>query len=275
MSIITSVLPQTRCLPLHHVPYITTLPRRHKHNASASAKLFEDARREEQVEKREIERRKQATDALLIRQADRNWDGDEPIADTVLRMLVDKYKPLRSGAIITADEKLSKAAPSIRVGDTPSDFLSSPPELTLEEAPVTSMRLLAYPEIDRSKPLKEQSLLPAVEGHRPWHTSFTAPSHATASIRLGNIEPAKSGPSPSLDEKARKLEKDHRKRFQTAFKLEGAKESVMEHRLGDRQQKRAHANPATMKGWRTLVEERIQVFRTCVSVSRGFSFYSC
>ena len=209
--------------------------------------------------------------ALLTRQAGRNWDGDEPVADAVLRMLVDKYKPLRSGNIITADEKLSKSAPSIREKFTPRDSSLSPSEGAL----IASDRSFARPEVDRSKPLKDQPLLPAVEGHRPWHTNFTAPSHATTSIRLGSFKPAGSGSSPVRDEKAKKLEKENRKRFQAAHKLEGAKESVLEHQLGVRQQKRAHANPITMKGWGTLVEERIEVRFLSVSCCPAASHFIC
>ena len=248
----------TRFLPLPHVIFPTASHWRHKHGGSASAKLFEDAKREEQEEKREIERRQQTANALLTRQVDRNWDGEESTADAVLRMLVDKYKPLRSGTILSADEKLSKVAPTVRTGG-----IHSPTEAT-QEVFTPLNRPLAYPKVDPSKPLKDQPLLPAVEGHRPWHTSFTAPSHATASIRLGDFKPLKSGTSPVLDEKARKVEKENRRRFQTAFRLEGAKESVLDHRLGVGQQKRMQANPLTMKGWRNLVEERIQVCRTCV-----------
>jgi hypothetical protein len=232
--------------------------------------LFEDAKHEGQAEKREIERRGQSVNALLTRQADKNWDGDEQIADAVLRMLVDKYKPLRSGAVITADEKLSKSAPSVRTGGIPLGSSLWPSELALE-ASTSSSRPTAYPEVDRSKPLRDQPLLPAVEGHRPWHTNFIAPSHVTTSIRVGSFEPPKSGPSLVLDEKERKQEKESRKRFQTAFRLEGAKESVLDHQLGVKQQKRAHANPLSMKGWGNLVEERIQVCHTCVPFSPIFS----
>ena len=255
MSILTSVLSHTRPPPLPRVLPVSISPRRCNHNNSASAKLFEDAKREEQEEERAIERRQKTANALLTRQADRNWDGEEPIADAVLRMLVDRYKPLRSGAILSADEKLSKATPAVRMGGIP---LSSS-ELTQEEGFITQKRSLAYPNVDPSKQLKDQPLLPAVEGHRPWHTNFTAPSHTTASIRLGNIEPLKTTASPVLDEKARKLEKENKKRFQTAFRLEGAKESVQSHRLGVGQRGRTRANPLTMKGWRSLVEERIEV----------------
>lgn len=262
MSILTSVLSHTR-LPLPRVLSLTTSPRRHNHKKSASAKLFEDAKREEQEEKQAIERRQQTTNVLLTRQADRNWDGEEPIADAVLRMLVDKYKPLRSGTILSADEKLSKAAPNVQVGDISS--LSSELDLGQEESVITPIRSLTHPKVDPSKPVKDQPLLPAVEGHRPWHTNFTAPSHATASIRLGNIKPLKSRGSPILDEKAMKLEKESKKRFQTALKLEGAKESIQNHRLGVGQRRRTQA-PLTMKGWMNLVEERIEVCRTSVSI---------
>jgi len=261
MSTLT-ILSHTRRFPLPRILSLTSL-RRYNHKNSASAKLFEDAKREEQEEKQTIERRQQTTNALLTRQADRNWDGEEPIADAVLRMLVDKYKPLRSGTILSADEKLSKAAPNVRVGGIPL----APSESAREETLIVPNRPLTYPKVDPSKPLKDQPLLPAVEGHRPWHTSFTAPSHATASIRLGNIEPLKSRPSPVLDEKAIKLEKEKRKRFQTALKLEGAKESIQNHRLGVGQRRRT--NPLTMKGWTSLVEERIEVCRTlCLDSSQ-------
>ena len=203
--------------------------------------------------------------ALLTRQADKNWDGDEPIADAVLRMLVDKYKPLRSGTVIAADERLSKSTPSIRMGGISSGSPLSPSESMPDESSIAYNSPPVNPEVDRSKPLKDQPLLHAVEGHRPWHTNFTAPSHATASIRLGTFQPVNPGRSPAQDDKAKKLEKENRRRFQTAFKLEEAKESALEHRLGVKQQKRTHADPITMKGWRTLVEERIEVGFTVVS----------
>ena len=256
---------QSRCLPLRRIPFSAASLRRYKYDNSASSKLFEDAKREEHEEKQAIERRQRTVNALLTRQADRNWDGEEPIADGVLRMLVDKYKPLRSGTIVSADEKLSKAAPTVRTGDIPSSSSPSSLESTREESFTALNRPLAYPKVDLSKPLKDQPLLPAVEGHRPWHTNFTAPSHATASIRLGNLKPVKPGSSPVLDEKAKKLEKENKKRFQTAFRLEGAKESVLEHRLGVGRQRRVQANPLTMKGWANLVEQRIEVRSAYVS----------
>ena len=42
-----------------------------------------------------------------------NWTGNESIEDTVPRMLVDKYKPLRTGTIQTAEEKMHRAPSQI------------------------------------------------------------------------------------------------------------------------------------------------------------------
>ena len=120
----------------------------------------------------------------------------------------------------------------------------------------------SYPKLDTSKPLKDQPLLPAVEGHRPWHTNFTAPSHATASIRIGNFGTVKSGPSLVLDEKAKKQERENKRRFQIALKLEGVKESLQVYLLGVKQQRRMQVNPVTMEGWWNLIEERIEVCLT-------------
>ncbi|WFD03127.1 hypothetical protein MOBT1_001816 [Malassezia obtusa] len=58
----------------------------------ASDKLFRDAEAEEEAEKQAEARFKKAQ-----RAAEPIWTGDEHIADTVRRMLEDKYKPLRRG----------------------------------------------------------------------------------------------------------------------------------------------------------------------------------
>jgi hypothetical protein len=49
------------------------------------------------------------------RQQEENWTGDESLHNAVLRMLVDKYKPMRdiAGGIKTADEKLKANPPLV------------------------------------------------------------------------------------------------------------------------------------------------------------------
>ncbi|KAG6883224.1 hypothetical protein C0992_009366, partial [Termitomyces sp. T32_za158] len=75
---------------------------------SASDKLFADAAREEAEEQ---SRAKQPSRLTSLENEHENWDGDERMQDAVLRMLVDKYKPLRTGSIQSADQKLKLAPP--------------------------------------------------------------------------------------------------------------------------------------------------------------------
>lgn len=56
-------------------------------HGSASAKLFADAEKEEQGE---AERASKPSQADILMNKHENWDGDERLQDTVLRMLVDK-----------------------------------------------------------------------------------------------------------------------------------------------------------------------------------------
>ncbi|KAG9074427.1 hypothetical protein FS749_014014, partial [Ceratobasidium sp. UAMH 11750] len=90
-----------------HLAYRSTFSARYNYQ-SASAKLFADAEAEE---REEAQRRSKPSQADILMNKHENWDGDERIQDTVLRMLMDKYKPLRTGQIQTADEKLKASLP--------------------------------------------------------------------------------------------------------------------------------------------------------------------
>jgi DnaJ homolog subfamily C member 28 len=62
---------------------------------NASEKLFADAQREERDSEQHIE----PTTSTRSSQLSLNWTGDESIHDSILCMLVDKYKPLLTGSI--------------------------------------------------------------------------------------------------------------------------------------------------------------------------------
>lgn len=86
------------------------MTRSHNVDHRASSKLFSDAEHEERTAgvaptRTGIHRGTTSEHP--------NWTGDESIEDAVLRMLVDKYKPLRTGAIQTAEEKMHRAPPPI------------------------------------------------------------------------------------------------------------------------------------------------------------------
>ena len=222
---------------------------------SASSKLFDDAAREE-AEEAEVARKSSVIS--ILEQQNENWTGDEPVEHAVLRMLVDKYKPLRGGPVRSADEKLRQAPPKLRTQDTPLEH-------SLEDVGTTASSLpedLAA-ETPTRRYVPGEPILPGIPGHQPWHTTFTVPSHATSNVRYGNIPPPKPSQPQSLplDDKARRKAKETQKRMQQGVRLSQAKESTLDYRLGIKgaAEQLRRPNPVSLKGWANLVEDRIEV----------------
>lgn len=205
---------------------------------SASEKLFADAEKEEDEDglaslKERMEQR--------LKQEE-NWTGDEKIEDTVLRMLVDKYKPLRMGTVQTAEQKL-KANP-----------------------PLVSHKPLTGPSNTSS--LKDDILLPGIEGHKPWMTTFKTPSFAAhPSIRAMRLPPQQITKRSQVDESVpvKGPTREERARVADANRLMSAREKMIDYRFGGMRSagsvttEGGGTNPKTMKGWKSLVEEKIEV----------------
>lgn len=217
----------------------------------ASNKLLEDAVREEAEAARTPAR---PSRAQILEDQNQNWTGDESVQDAVLRMLVDKYKPLRSGPIRSADEKLKAAPPRL-----------STPEPGYGEGPTSLGTLLGS---GSTEPLAERKyvpgepILPGIEGHQPWHTTFKVPSHASSNVHYGHIprQPSKKTESPPADDKERRKQREMRRRTEHAGRLSRARESTLDYRLGIKGSPGGHRpNPSSLKGWANLVEDRIQV----------------
>ena len=239
----------------------------HQPDHRASARLFQDAQNEE-AELAEQAARAQRLAAHLNKEE--HWTGDERMEDAVLRMLVDKYKPLRNGPIRTAEEKLRQAPPRVAAQD-PVDMALDPSPLarTAEETVVRT----SWGGSGQS--LADVPLLPSIEGHQPWHTTFKVPSHAQSSIKYGNIPPPKvtrTPPASALDDKARRKEREAKRRAETVGRLQNARESMIDYKLGLKGQQAGQGVqmrrpvPVTLKGWASLVEERIEaclVLRVC------------
>ncbi|PSR76949.1 hypothetical protein PHLCEN_2v8121 [Hermanssonia centrifuga] len=225
----------------------------------ASSQLFQDAANEE-AELAEKAARSSRLAAMETKHE--NWTGEETMQDAVLRMLVDKYKPLRSGPVRTAEEKLKQNPPKIGtqipVKDT-SVNTDAFVELT------TEVRTTWGASTSRS--MAEVPLLPSIEGHQPWHTTFRVPSHAQSSIKYGHIPPSSTSrplPASALDDKARRKEREAKKRTEHAGRIHNAKESTLDYRLGIKGSKHGASVagrrpvPVNLKGWATLVEDRIE-----------------
>ncbi|QRV87681.1 hypothetical protein RhiJN_15699 [Ceratobasidium sp. AG-Ba] len=212
---------------------------------SASAKLFADAEKEEEEA---AQRHPKPSQADILINKNENWDGEERVQDTVLRMLMDKYKPLRTGQIQSADEKLKASLPQVsnksfskQANDEEPD-----PESMKQESP--------------GEPIP------------PWLVTFKVPSHAQASIKLGNFvstppRPVTSNPFATPSSGPRSFaERKAEKRFaEGAGRLDRARESTLDYRIGTHGQEssggRMRPNPVSMRGWNNLIEERIQQAR--------------
>jgi len=233
---------------LPYKPFSFSVPRRNNKpdaSQSASAKLFADATREE-AELASAPR--QPTRIPHLENQYENWNGEESVQDAVLRMLVDKYKPLRSRTIQTADQKMKQSPPQVHFEN-----------VTGSAASTTMANSAPY-----SGSWANEPLLPSSDSHRPWHTEFVVPSHATPSVRHAQFPPASSRTSNtpvSIDGRARKKQREAKKQMELTGRLTRAKESTLDYRLGIKGA-RGHggrANPVSLKGWMSLIEDKIEV----------------
>ncbi|KAF9534664.1 hypothetical protein CPB83DRAFT_780344 [Crepidotus variabilis] len=219
-------------------------------NLSGSAKLFADAAQEESSVP------STSSKLLSLIQQESNWTGDEKVEDTILRMLIDKHKPLRTGKVMSADEKLKQFSPNL----SPVDEMVKASNLVAGNAPVVTPKM---PLLPTGGSWATEPLLPAIEGHQPWHTTFRSPSHATSSIKFATItpnNPSNSSPTP-VDDQTKRIEKEKKRKEVHAARLTKAKESTLDYRLGiisERKYIPRRPNPTSMKGWRNLVEDRIE-----------------
>lgn len=128
----------------------------------------------------------------------------------------------------------------------------------------------------RERREKDEPILPGKEGHRPWMTTYYAPSLAPSSIRTGKFGPLSSGHAAVIqnpvDERARKKVLEIRKRSERVKRLGRAWDLSIEYRHSNSSKSTNDAapscpNPVSLKGWTTLIEDKIEV--------RSFSFILC
>jgi len=200
---------------------------------SASDKLFADAVREE------VTTPQRRRPRINLHE---NWDGDEKIEDAVLRMLVDKYKPLRTGTIQYTEQKLKRSLPCV----------------------ATSSQVIVRSITPSTGSWATEPLLPSSKDHRPWHTQFKTPSYATPLVKQAFISPK---PLPQ-DDRERKKEREDKRKAENGTRLATARESTLNYRLGIKSTG-PQVNPGNLKGWGNLIEDKIQVGASAPMFSPG------
>jgi hypothetical protein len=139
-------------------------------------------------------------------------------------------------------------------------------------SPLSFRSLLPLLYVHGKTNVANEPLLPGIEGHRPWYATYKAPSHTSASIKVGNFSPSSarsSTGSDGADERTRRTERKLVRRRQQASRLTRARESILDYRLGingggDGQRSSTRINPVTLKGWQSLVDARIEVHQRLV-----------
>ncbi|KAG9118812.1 hypothetical protein FRC07_006490 [Ceratobasidium sp. 392] len=237
-----------------------------RNHQSASVKLFADAEAEE---REQADRRSKPSQADILMSKHENWDGDERVQDTVLRMLMDKYKPLRTGQIQTADEKIKGSLPQI--SSKPITQAGENSGWTgLESAIIYGGSFTESSPAPSPEPMKQEV---SGEPLPPWLVTFKVPSHAQASIKLGNfvstpprlVTPspfAKTSSSDPLSARSRAERKAEKRFAEGAGRLDRARDLTLDYRAGMHGQEggggRVRPNPVSMRGWNALIEEKIQ-----------------
>ncbi|KAF4573497.1 hypothetical protein EYR36_008015 [Pleurotus pulmonarius] len=234
---------------------------------SASAKLFADAEKEESSSNQV----KKSQRLQLLESQGENWTGDERVQDAVLRMLVDKYKPLRTGTIQSAEQKLKRNPHVINAGVVPeagNGQLSGGGEsATGIGAPSVTVNSIGSSPSTGS--WATEQLIPSIEGHRPWHTTFKAPSHDAPSVKLASI-PTRPNKPPAIaidGRSAQTVDRKAQKRKELAGRVANARESTLDYRLGIKgaqastQHHGLRPNPVNIRAWASLVEDRIEKAR--------------
>ncbi|KAG9015977.1 hypothetical protein FRB90_003961 [Tulasnella sp. 427] len=238
--------PPFRVRPLHSVRRFKVPGSAHYYSQgstgtdkSASAKLFADAVEEERSDTSTATSRVQELAALQASKQ-RNWDGDESTEDAVLRMLVDKYKPLRTGTIRTANDKLKEESSS----------MSASTSQTVSETRGQGVLLSSLPPIQSPTSFTgNKRLKPGGSGGR----APVDPDDAKARAESRRVKRLNEGPRRAGSALEKSLD------YQFARTL-GQGE-------GDGSEEAApsiprQVNPATMKGWASIVEEKIEQARS-------------
>lgn len=220
--------------------------------SSAAAHLLARAR----IEEADLSASSSISSRVLENQRkDLPWTGDESIEDTVLRMLMDKYKPLR---VPGHKRKIQE------ISSQPIVFTPTTPQLSPEE--------LANRITDQSHP--EYRWMPGDPPRFPWEHTFRGPTNTDGvpSIKSGVIT------------QAPRIQTSKVPKAEVAARVYRARDASVDYRTGSPETAKARIAagskggkatykkqgtsadgykpmPTSIKAWNSVVEERIELAR--------------
>lgn len=254
---------------------------------TGAAKLFADAIEEESSKSPSSRDHLRHTQGPV-------WTGDESQPDAVLRMLVDAYKPLRTGEGVkhdAADKKIKGWMKGLNLEPRLGPGATLPSREPGESA--SQEDGLIATDADQT-PVHRTTMPPHL--HRPWHATYTGDTQdvGEAKIKYGMFIKRKVQADeltnllelqlpPDADAKTRARVRELKKAGKVARRYENAKEGALDYRLGvsegsmmeigedgeekfigNRQMKGSSVlgaqkgSASGMKAWSGLVEDRIQ-----------------
>ena len=214
-------------------------------DTSASAHLFALAAEEERLPPRPPSRQPPS----ITNPEERIWDGDEPLEWTVKRMISDAHKPIRSGKIRSAEEKIreemkQREVVSRMTGPIPAKVGQSSTTATTAN-PEDDPAELTAGHVKKNTKVWPGHLVGGDPNHRPWHSEYVVPSHDRALIRRGVLlkpppstlatSSAKSKPAElPADPQARAALRRVQKLNAGPVRLSSARESALDYEFGGR-----------------------------------------
>lgn len=214
----------------------------HALNTSASAHLFALAAEEELVPPRPPSRQPPS----VLNPTEHIWDGDEPLSWTVKRMVSDSHKPIRSGKIRSAEEKIRDEMKQREVvarmtGPIPAKVGQS----STSANSAGEEDDLAAGQVKKNTKVWPGHLVGGDPNHRPWHSEYVVPSHDRALIRRGvllkpppsTLATSSAGVKPAelpADPVARAALRRVQKLNAGPVRLSSARESALDYEFGGR-----------------------------------------
>ncbi len=137
------------------------------HNDLTGAdKLLDDARRLEDEERRALAKKSQGPDPN-----DPAWTGEERVQDTVLRMVMDKYKPLRIRGDESKDPADEKMRQGIQQPSAPGPASTEPQAVRPQDSTSSILGVEAEGGYEGGRKL------PKTPDAKPWRAVYVRPAH--------------------------------------------------------------------------------------------------